>query len=215
MENDKLQPDPKPEATPESELNGGADSSESPATEEYTNETPEEAPSPDDISENHQYDPNQGHNNQEQGYNPNQGYSNQNQGYNPNQGYNNQNYYNQGYRPQHIENNGFAVAALVMGIMSLLFACCTGIGGVFFGALGIVFAILSKKDEPMATNAKVGLGLSIGGIILGIIIFVSALLYITRGEFQNDLNHYGIENHQSGPDSDFNFKYDFDDDSIL
>lgn len=125
---------------------------------------------------------------------------NQNRGYNP----------NQGYRPPMNQDNGFATASLIVGIVSLLFACCTGIGGIMLGALGIVFAILSRKNEPMATNAKVGLGISIGGILLGIIVLAATLMFVSSGEFQRELNRYGIEYHQGMPDSDPDYDQDFD-----
>lgn len=66
-------------------------------------------------------------------------------------------------------NNGMALASLVMGIMSLVCCCCSWLGTPC-GALGIIFALLSKGDEPMSSQAKTGLILSIVGIALGVIL---------------------------------------------
>lgn len=65
-------------------------------------------------------------------------------------------------------NNGMALASLVMGIMSLVCCCCSWLGTPC-GALGIIFALLSRSDEPMSSQAKTGLILSIIGIALGVI----------------------------------------------
>lgn len=86
-----------------------------------------------------------------------------------------------GYQPQNPRTpaNPMAIASLVLGILSLILCCCAGIGGIVFGALGIIFAILSKKGKAMEVLAKVGLGLSIAGVVLGVItaafVFISAL----------------------------------------
>lgn len=68
-------------------------------------------------------------------------------------------------------NNGMALASLVMGIMSLVCCCCSWLGTPC-GALGIIFALLSKGDEPMSSQAKTGLILSIIGIALGVILLI-------------------------------------------
>lgn len=72
--------------------------------------------------------------------------------------------------------NGLATASLVMGILAVVMTCCC-YGGLIFGGLGILFALLSKGNEPMSGRAKAGLGLSLGGLILtvfmwGLFLFV-------------------------------------------
>ena len=144
----------------------------------------------------------------------NQQYGYQNQGYN-------QNYYGangnsqQYYKPV----SGFAVAALVMGILSLLLACCSGIGGIMAGALGIIFAILSRKGQPMEMQAKVGLGTSIAGLVFGIVIIMITFVYISTGkvnvqkelqnELRNELGRYGYE--FDFGDDDYDEYDDYDD----
>ena len=141
------------------------------------------------------------------------GYQQNNQQYDyQNQGYN-QNYYGsngnsqQYYKPV----SGFAVASLVMGILSLLLACCSGVGGIMAGALGIIFAILSRKGQPMESQAKIGMGTSIAGIVFGVVIIAATFVLISTGkvnvqkelqnELQNELGRYGYE-----------FNFDDDDD---
>lgn len=83
------------------------------------------------------------------------------------------NYYygGQNYQAPRRTASGFSVASLVMGIISLLLVCC-GISYVF-GALGIVFAILSRTaGKKMDSQASIGLGLSIAGSVIGIIVLI-------------------------------------------
>ena len=73
--------------------------------------------------------------------------------------------------PPEPEKNGMAIASLVMGILSLL-CCCCGYAGVGFGALGIIFALLSRKEEPMCSQAKTGLILSCIGLAMTVIVVI-------------------------------------------
>ncbi len=127
------------------------------------------------------------------GYEPNQnpGYYRNNQNYGPN-GF--RHYPPYGGRPPQ-KSNSFAVVSMIFGIFSLLLACCTGVGGIIMGSLGIIFAILSRGEEPMHTQAKFGLGISIGGMVLGTIVLILTLTLLTSGSFQkqlnDELNRYG------------------------
>ena len=77
-----------------------------------------------------------------------------------------------------------ATASLVMGILSLI-CCCCGYAGIVFGALGIVFALLSKKDGPMCSQAKTGLTLSIIGLVLAVVSIVLALVMNASGMLES------------------------------
>lgn len=67
--------------------------------------------------------------------------------------------------------NAFSLAALVCGILSLL-SICVG-GAIIPAALGILFALLSRKTR-MCGQAKIGFFMSIGSLAL----YVLALLFL-------------------------------------
>lgn len=58
--------------------------------------------------------------------------------------------------------NGFAIASLVLGIVSLLSSCCFSCLIPVTAILSIVFAVVSKKGNPMS-------GMALGGMICSII----------------------------------------------
>ena len=66
------------------------------------------------------------------------------------------------------EKNSMATASLVMGILSLVCCCCSWVS-VVCAALGIIFALLSRTDEPMSGQAKAGIILSAIGIFLAVV----------------------------------------------
>lgn len=83
----------------------------------------------------------------------------------------NQNTENTNYVPNQPSKrpNGFAIASLVCGILSLVL-CCTGILGIPAGALSILFAVLSKrKGERLSGMCIAGIVTSAIGILLGIL----------------------------------------------
>ena len=76
--------------------------------------------------------------------------------------------------------NGYAIASLVLGIVSVLCCCCCCfvdiLGLILMGVaaiLAIVFAFLSKKN----TNGKMD-GKAIAGLDLGIVAIVMLLLFL-------------------------------------
>lgn len=87
--------------------------------------------------------------------------------------------------------NNMATASLVMGILSLVSCCCYYVSFIFCG-LGILFALLSRTGEPMVGRAKVGLGLSIVGLVLAAVLWGGLLImgfsgssYFDGGPIQN------------------------------
>lgn len=123
----------------------------------------------------------------------NSGFNNQtydNPNYN-NSGFNNSDYSNRNYNnlgnpnnPPVPDSNGMSAAALVLGIASLVLTCCSGGFGFPVAALGIIFALLSRRGRHMNTQAKVGLGLSIGGIVLAVItVVLSMVILFSSGIF--------------------------------
>ncbi len=73
-------------------------------------------------------------------------------------------------------SKGFAIASLVMGILSIVICCC-GLN-IIFGILGIIFYFVQQKDSEgkRPTQATIGLILSIIGLVfaIGSIIFAFA-----------------------------------------
>ena len=111
-------------------------------------------------------------------------------------------------------NNGFSLASLILGITSIVFICC---GGFVFGALGIVFAILSRGANAMSSQAKVGLGLSIGAFVISLIaVPIMLFSYIANthfaSEFQNRFREEFDRSYNETYDDiweDFDDEYDF------
>lgn len=69
--------------------------------------------------------------------------------------------YNNGFKPG---NNGFAFAALILGV-SALFSICTVYLPLILGSLAIIFALLSKGyGRKMATTARVGFVSAVTGL---------------------------------------------------
>lgn len=72
---------------------------------------------------------------------------------------------------------GFATASLVLGILSLVTCCCI-YSALPFGALAIIFALLSRGGEmTMDSRGMTGLGLGIAGLVLTIVIFIIMFIY--------------------------------------
>jgi hypothetical protein len=90
------------------------------------------------------------------------------------------------------KTNGFAVAGLVLGIISLTAAlCCYGLP---FNLLGLIFSIIGLaqiKSNPEQysgrTMAIIGLALCIVSFFFGIVLFIIAVANGTLG----DMTHHG------------------------
>ncbi len=87
------------------------------------------------------------------------------------------------------KGDGKAWASMILGIFSLLCCCCVPCISVIFSILGLIFGILSLKDEPT------GRGLAIAGIVCSAVsMFMVAVSMIVI--FANSLNgnfRYDIE----------------------
>jgi hypothetical protein len=74
--------------------------------------------------------------------------------------------------------NGFAIAAVVLGLLALVLSW-TIVGGIVFGILALIFGLLgrgrAKRGE--ATNG----GLSLAGVVLGVIGLIIAIGLILFG----------------------------------
>ncbi|WP_324293178.1 DUF4190 domain-containing protein [Lacrimispora defluvii] len=73
--------------------------------------------------------------------------------------------------PLRSKQNNMALASLIMGIIGIVTSCCC-FGGLIFGSLGIVFALLSKTQDRFEGNAVAGLITSIIGLVFTAIVFI-------------------------------------------
>ena len=91
--------------------------------------------------------------------------------------------------PEEPESKGFAIASLVMGILSIITCCCT-ITGILFGILGIIFSCVQAKDSEgkKPTPATVGLILSIIGVVIAIISIIFGAVLGSSSMYQELLN---------------------------
>ncbi|MGI6008286.1 MAG: DUF4190 domain-containing protein [Ruminococcus sp.] len=105
------------------------------------------------------------------------------------------------------QSSGLATASLVMGICCLVLMCC---GASFIlGALGIIFALLSRGRGRMSGSAKAGIILSIVGIILSIAIYTFYIVnLVASGQVQDIIDSY--EYYYNYDSSDYDDYYDFD-----
>ena len=92
-------------------------------------------------------------------------------------------------------SQGMSIAGLVMGIISIVAACCSPILGIICGALGLTFGIIGMKKEPIGKGkakagvimASIALGLAVINWIVGALIIASNP-YI----YQNLLRQFGL-----------------------
>lgn len=127
-----------------------------------------------------------------------------------------------GYVPA--RNNGFMIVSLIMGIFSILSSSFI-ITGIFFGGLGILFAVLSKGgDHSFTKTAAGGVTTSVIGIALSLCIGIfSFYLIFTDSAYHQQLNDmceqmYGVtfdELLDGEPPKEYNpYNYYFDGNSL-
>ncbi|MBR1383972.1 MAG: DUF4190 domain-containing protein [Ruminococcus sp.] len=77
-------------------------------------------------------------------------------------------------------SSGMAVASLITGLLSILM-CCTGFLSIIFGALGIIFAALSRgRDRRFLGTAVAGLITGLCGLVLGISLTAFSFVFMNR-----------------------------------
>lgn len=108
-------------------------------------------------------------------------------------------YYIPSYPPE--PKNNFAIAAMVLGIASLV-SICTVFLPLPLGALGVLFAILGRRHGKKLPSAAVsGLITSLIGMTCGLVILISAFtvsLNMLKPENRDQLNQmfeqtYGMD----------------------
>uniref|UniRef100_A0AAU2V126 DUF4190 domain-containing protein n=1 Tax=Streptomyces sp. NBC_00003 TaxID=2903608 RepID=A0AAU2V126_9ACTN len=93
--------------------------------------------------------------------------------------------------------NGFGIAAMVLGIAACVLMICTwGIAGIVLGALALIFGLLGKgrATRGEANNrgqAIAGIIMGIAGIVLGIVILVLLIVLVANApSHHSDYNGY-------------------------
>lgn len=69
-----------------------------------------------------------------------------------------------------------AIISLIVGILSILLACCYPYVGVVLAIVGIVLAVVSKKKNGKSGLATAGLICSIVGVALTIIMIILVVI---------------------------------------
>lgn len=72
------------------------------------------------------------------------------------------------------KSNGYAIAALVLGIVSIVFSFFLQWLGLIIGIVGIVLAVVAKKKNPSGM-ATAGLVLSIIGTVFCALFFIACV----------------------------------------
>ena len=94
--------------------------------------------------------------------------------------------------------HSFEIASIVMGIISMVLLC-TGVLAIPFGALGILFALLSRKDKDRLGNIAItGAIISVVSMITGAFITVYSVYTVMTDpsvleEVSRMYARYGIE----------------------
>lgn len=95
---------------------------------------------------------------------------------------NNWNQQNGTGQPVKAPQSTLALVSLVMGILGIVTSCCI-YGGIIFGSLGIMFALLSKTEARFEGYAKAGLITSIISLVIISILFFILLVLKAAGKF--------------------------------
>lgn len=82
------------------------------------------------------------------------------------------------------QSNGKAVAALVLGIISLL-GICSPIVGIVCGIIAICMSVASKKSGIVNGMQKAGLILGVIGIVIGVANWILAMVFTFSGGIWN------------------------------
>lgn len=111
-----------------------------------------------------------------------------------------------------MQNNSMANASFILGIISIILSILLG-GGLLFGLLGIMFALLSRGIYKMNKKACTGLVLSIIGsalsVIITIILLITALSSMDSIEkYIDELEEYMYEDSYDLYDDLYNDSYD-------
>jgi hypothetical protein len=72
--------------------------------------------------------------------------------------------------------SGLAIAALIVGIVSIIGVCCYAVPGLVLGIVAIVLGQKAKSDIRASQGRQAGEGMAKAGFIMGIVSVVLSLL---------------------------------------
>ena len=115
--------------------------------------------------------------------------------------------------------NPFSKASLIMGILALL-TIATGVLPLFFGALGILFAILShRKGKQLDASALWGTVTSVIGLCIAIVMLVITIIMLPSllkdPAYREQLNAFSQSMYGSSFDEVLEEGYGIDLDQLL
>ena len=73
--------------------------------------------------------------------------------------------------PSQSSGNGLAVGGMICGIVSIVFACCCGVGSIL-GIVGLVLSLVSKKSSGKLS------GMALAGAICSVVGLLFSLVYV-------------------------------------
>ena len=105
--------------------------------------------------------------------------------------------------PKKTGSPSLAAASMIMAICSFLFML--NMGSLFFGSLGVLFALLSRGAGRMSGTAKAGMAGCITGMIVGICLYAFTISQLFNSGDSNHLlkqfyNQY-MQEYQITPDA--------------
>ncbi len=91
-------------------------------------------------------------------------------------------------------SNGYAVASLILGILSIPLGCCYG-AGIVLAVLGIIFGILSRKYNygKIPAMSIAGIICSVFGILVSLFMIVCIVIAFTQfssGDYNQIFQQY-------------------------
>lgn len=112
-------------------------------------------------------------------------------------------------QPQPQPRNAMSMVSLILGICSIILICC-GLS-IPLGALGIIFAVLSRGAGKMDGMSKVGLGLSIGGIATFFVVMIFYFIVMFSSGLMDRAMSMSQQYDFSDPSDVQEFIYDWED----
>lgn len=103
-------------------------------------------------------------------------------------------------------NNGFAIASMVLGIISIPLSCCCYIGAIP-AILAIIFGFIARNQISESFGAQTGDGMALAGIIMGFCT-IGILIVLLILSINNNTSTEFWKNFYKGLEEGFN-DYDF------